>query len=253
MKPPHGHHPLRRPVIALTPDVADGTELSPFSKAELKASYTDAVVRAGGLPIILPVTDDQSMVEAYLDRVAGVVVTGGAFDVPPSLYGEASREGLGPLKPQRTEFELMVIKTALAKQLPLLGICGGMQLLNVAYGGTLIQDIAREMPSARLHEQKHVRTQPQHPVEVKEGSVLADCVGKGQLMVNSTHHQAIKTLGAGLLASAHAPDGIIEAIEHRGPGFVVGVQWHPEMMVDTVPPHLGLYRTFVAKARDRRH
>ncbi len=249
----HGHP--RRPSIAVTPDVTVPTPEAPFPKYDLKTAYTDAVARAGGLPFILPYSDDPTLIDQYLDRVAGLVITGGAFDIPPSAYGEAEKEKLGELKPGRTHFELAVLRGALQRKLPVLGVCGGMQLLNVAFGGTLIQDIATELPNAKQHEQKHDRTQPQHPIDVKVDTLLAECVGgKGQLMVNSTHHQAVKAVGQGLIVCGTAVDGVVEAIEATAKDhFVLGVQWHPELMVDTVPPNIGIYRTFVARARDRRH
>jgi len=254
MRPPHGHghHPPRRPSIAITPDITAITKEAPLARYDLKIAYADAVLRAGGLPFVLPYSDDRAVIEAYLDRVSGVVVTGGAFDIPPEAYGETARDGLGALKPGRTAFESLIIHAALARNLPVLGVCGGMQLLNVALGGTLFQDIGKEMPNARPHEQTHDRTQPAHPIDIKEGTVLADCVGKGQLMVNSTHHQAVKAVGPKLVVTATSPDGVIEAIEAPSHNFAVGVQWHPELLIDTVPPHLGLYKTFVARAREQR-
>lgn len=246
----HGHS--RRPSIGLTPDVTSPTPEAPLVRYEVKIAYAEAVLRAGGLPFVMPYSDDKQVVDAYLDRVSGVLITGGAFDIPPEAYGESARDGLGALKPGRTNFEMMVLRGALARRMPVLGICGGMQLLNVAFKGTLYQDLMLEVPNARPHEQTHDRTQPQHPVEVKERTVLADCLGRGQLMVNSTHHQAVKAVGEGLVTSAISTDGIIEGIE-TADGFVVGVQWHPELLIDTVPPHLGLYKTFVNRARDRRH
>ncbi len=248
MKP---HH-QRRPSIAITPDVSTVTPEAPHLRYEIKASYADAVFRAGGLPFVLPYTDDRFAVEQYLDRVSGVVLTGGAFDIPPEAYGETAREGLGQTKPARTSFETEVLKAALSRNLPVLGICGGMQLLNVALGGTLFQDIARELPNAKAHEQRHDRSHPQHPIDVKDGTVLADCLGKGQLMVNSTHHQSVKTVGPKMLISAVAPDGVIEAIEAGSYHFAVGVQWHPELMLDSIPLHLGIYKTFVSRARESR-
>lgn len=250
----HHAHP-RRPSIAITPDASLATPESPFVKYDLKAAYADAVLRAGGLPFIVPYTDDRALMEQYLDRVSGLLITGGAFDIPPEAYGEQSKPGLGVLKQGRTNFELSLLRIALQRKLPVLGICGGMQLLNVAFGGTLVQDIATELPGARAHEQKHDRTQPQHPIEVKDASVLAECVGgKGQLMVNSTHHQSVKVAGPGLLISASSPDGVVEAIESTAKDqFALGVQWHPELMLDTVPPNLGIYKLFVHRARDRRH
>lgn len=246
----HGHP--RRPSIGLTPDVSTPTPESPHPRYELKAAYGDAVLRAGGLPFVLPYSDDRSVIDAYLDRISGLIVTGGAFDIPPEMYGDTAHEGLGALKPTRTTFELTLLRLALARKLPVLGVCGGMQLLNVACGGSLYQDLGRELPQARPHEQKHDRSQPHHPVDVKPDTVLAECVGRGQLMVNSTHHQAVKKVGEGLVASAVAPDGVVEAIETRD-GFALGVQWHPELMLDSVPPNLAIYRTLVTRARDRRH
>jgi putative glutamine amidotransferase len=242
----------RRPSIGITPDISTPTADAPILRYELKTPYADAVLRAGGLPLVLPYTEDPAVMEAYLERISGLVVTGGAFDIPPETYGDAAREGLGSLKPGRTAFETELLKGALQRNLPVLGICGGMQLLHVLLGGTLFQDIRREIPDAREHEQKHDRTQPQHPVEVKDGTILAELIGKGQVMVNSTHHQAARRASENVLVSAVSPDGVIEAIESRTHPFAVGVQWHPELLIHTVPAHLGIYRGFVAKARELR-
>jgi putative glutamine amidotransferase len=245
-------HHQRRPSIAITSDISAITELTPQARYEVKVAYAEAVLRAGGLPFMLPYTEDRIAIEQYLDRVSGVLVTGGAFDIPPEAYGEAVRDGMGLTKPGRTNFETEVLRSALARNMPVLGVCGGMQLLNVALGGTLFQDIARELPNAKPHEQTHDRTHPHHPIDVKDGTLLADCLGKGQLMVNSTHHQAVKAVGPKLNITATAPDGVIEGIEAPSYHFAVGVQWHPELLIDNVPPHLGLYRTFVARARESR-
>jgi len=242
----------RRPSIGLTPDISTPTADAPVLRYELKVPYAEAVLRAGGLPLVLPCSDDPAIVEGYLERISGLVVTGGAFDIPPEAYGDAAREGLGTLKPGRTAFETELLRGALQRNLPVLGICGGMQLLHVVLGGTLFQDIRREIADAREHEQKHDRTQPQHPVDVKDGTLLAELLGKGQVMVNSTHHQAARRTPENLSVSASAPDGVIEAIESRTHLFAVGVQWHPELLIHTVPAHLGIYRGFVAKAREIR-
>lgn len=235
----------------MTPDLgALGPDGQP--RYELKVAYAEAVLRAGGLPYIVPYSDDRTVWDTYLERVSGLLITGGAFDIPPELYHEVPHDGLGELKPDRTAFELGLVRAALARKLPVLGVCGGMQLLNVVHGGTLYQDLATEVPSARPHQQRHDRAQPHHPVEVKDHSLLAECVGRGQLMVNSTHHQAVRRLGDGLWVTATAPDGVIEAVESKD-GLVLGVQWHPELMIDSVPPNLGVYRALVTRARDRRH
>ncbi|HYH95491.1 gamma-glutamyl-gamma-aminobutyrate hydrolase family protein [Hyalangium sp.] len=253
MTPPLRHGlPPRRPNIGISPDWIEAGPDTPFARYELKVTYAEAVLRAGGLPFVLPYSDDPTCVEAYLDRISGVVITGGAFDIPPTAYGETAREGMGPTKEGRTAFETALMRAALKRNMPVLGICGGMQLLNVVLGGTLYQDIARELPEAREHEQKHDRTHPQHPVEVREGSLLAEAVGRGQLMVNSTHHQAVKALGNQVVASATSSDGITEAIESSAHAFAVGVQWHPEYMLINLPVHGGIYKVFIHKARDYR-
>jgi putative glutamine amidotransferase len=244
----HGTTP-RRPPVGITPDVELEGEVARYL---VKAAYAEAVLRAGGLPFILPCTGDAGVVDAYLDRVSAVLVTGGAFDVPPESYGETPRAGLGPLKPGRTVFETLVLKAALRRKLPLLGICGGMQLLNVVLGGTLFQDLRREVPGAKEHEQSHDKSQPSHPVDVRDGSALAEVLGRGQLMVNSTHHQAVAHLGPTLRVSASAPDGVVEAIESTEHPFALGVQWHPELMLESMPLQLGLYRALVQKARETR-
>jgi len=250
-RPPHGQPP-RRPNIGITPDVTAPRPDSGFAYYELKVPYAEAVLRAGGLPFVLPYSDDPGCIEAYLDRISGLLVTGGAFDIPAEAYGESSGEGMGPLKQGRTTFEAALMRAALKRNLPVFGVCGGMQLLNVVLGGSLHQDIGRELPGAREHEQKHDRAQPQHPVEVKEGTLLADALGKGPIMVNSTHHQAVKQAGERVVVSAVAPDGVVEAIESPAYAWAVGVQWHPELMLSSIPAQLGLYKAFVHRAREAR-
>ena len=243
---------VRRPNIGITPDYQPRPADSGTPRYELKAAYADAVFRAGGLPFVMPYTDDPAGVDAYLERISGLLLTGGAFDIPPESYGDTVREGMGETKPQRTAFEQALLVAALRRNMPVLGICGGMQLLNVVLGGTLIQDIRTELPEAKDHEQKHDRTQPHHPVDVKDATVLADLMGRGQVMANSTHHQAVKAVGENVKVCAVAPDGVIEAIESTTHAFALGVQWHPELLLQSVPLHLGIYKGFVHKARESR-
>lgn len=248
----HGHGHPRRPNIGVTPDLGATRSEPPLPLYELKAAYADAVFRAGGLPLVLPYSEDLSCVELFLDRISGLLVTGGAFDIPPEAYGESATPGMGQVKPARTTFETALLRGALHRNLPVLGVCGGMQLLNVVLGGSLIQDIRTELPAAKEHEQQHDRKRPQHPVDVKDGTLLAEAMGKGQVMANSTHHQAVKKPGTNVLISALAPDGVIEAIESTAHTFAVGVQWHPELLVESIPAHLALYRAFISRAREMR-
>jgi putative glutamine amidotransferase len=248
-------------VVGLTPDVDLPTEAEPVGRYHLKTAYVAAVTRAGGLPLVLPYTDDPVAVSVYLDRLDALVVTGGAFDVAAELYGEVSGPAMGTLKPQRTAFELALLRGALERGLPVLGVCGGMQLLNVVYGGTLVQDIGTEMPEAGPHEQDHDRREPAHDVVVTPGTHLAACVLESvpsaegaelpRLPVNSTHHQAVRDPGAGLRISGRAPDEVIEAIEDPARPFVVGVQWHPEMLAPAHRAHQALYDALVRAGGSR--
>lgn len=231
----------KRPTILLSPDCEE-------RRLFLDRAYVEAVIAAGGLPLIAPYG---APVEALLDVAQGVVITGGAFDIPPSAYGEEDRPGLGPPKADRTLFEWELLEGALTRGLPLLGVCGGMQLLNVVLGGSLVQDIPTEFPEALAHEQKTPKDRPSHAIHVEAGSLLAEAAGRvGGAEVNSTHHQAVARLGRDLVVSARAPDGIVEAIEMPG-AFVLGVQWHPESLVEALPWNQGIYDALVREAGRR--
>lgn len=233
-----------RPRIGLTLDADDAGR-----RYALQASYVDAVLAAGGLPILLPHAQDAA--GAYLALLDGLVLTGGAFDVPPELYGEEKRGVCGPTKPVRTAFEKDLLEAALAARLPVLAVCGGMQLLNVARGGTLYQDLPADA-GITGHEQPAPKDVPSHDALVAEGTHLAALVGAGPIRVNSTHHQAVKDPGQGVLVSARAPDGVIEAIELPDLPFALGVQWHPEAVIPHDPRQAALYRGLVQAARDFR-
>jgi putative glutamine amidotransferase len=232
----------RRPRIGLTLDV--GEEGLAY---RLPRAYADAVAAAGGLP--LPLTHELGLAGALFELCDGLVVTGGAFDVPPERYGEVRRPGCGPTRPERTDFELELLRLALARDLPLLGVCGGMQLLAVARGGTLYQDLSTDLGLGG-HEQPAPKDRPSHAVRVEAGSRLAGLVGAAPLPVNSTHHQAVREPGAGVTVSARAEDGLIEAIELHDRRFALGVQWHPESAIRHEPRHAALYAGLVAAARE---
>lgn len=215
-----------RPVIGLTLDSEGPGGYAKQPWYALRENYCGAVVRAGGLPILLPHEPEQA--EAYLDEIDGLVVTGGAFDVDPALFGAASRHPTVVTKDRRTAFEVRVTRGAHERDLPLLGICGGQQLLNVVLGGTLIQHIPDEIGGALAHEQPNPRTEPGHVVTVKPGTLLHRICAAETLEVNSAHHQAAKNVGEGVVVNALAEDGVIEGIEDPRRRFCLGVQWHPE-------------------------
>ena len=239
---------MRRPIIGLTPDVGETAPRAgrpSMPRYELKQAYADVVLAAGGLPIVLPYSEDETAPAEVIALCDGLVVTGGAFDIPPETYGSRVHRMLGPLKRERTQYEQRLLRAALQVNKPVLGVCGGMQLLAVEAGGTLWQDIRDELPQAFDHEQKLDPREPGHPVSIVEGTVLEAIVARRELAVNSTHHQAVRDPGRARV-SALSPDGIIEAIE-LSDCFALGVQWHPELL--EAPEHFAIYQALVRAAR----
>jgi putative glutamine amidotransferase len=233
-----------RPAIGLTLDAEAPGGYSKLPWYALRQNYAETISQAGAVPILLP--HELARVEDYLDRLDGLVVTGGAFDVDPALFGAATKHPTVTTKDGRTAFELAILKGALKRDLPVLGICGGQQLLNVALGGTLIQHIPDEVENALAHEQPNPRTEPGHMVRVTPGTLLRKITGRAQLSVNSAHHQAAKKVGKGVVINAVAEDGVIEGIEHPKYRFCLGVQWHPEYLID--PGDRRIFAAFVAAA-----
>jgi putative glutamine amidotransferase len=244
----------RRPVVLLTPDLDErDTHRGRIGYLQVQRYYTDRILDAGGVPLLPPPPgplDDVDAVVAQMVEVAdALVISGGGHDVDPALYGEVRLPACGPPSPERTDLELRLLSACEARGRPVLGVCGGLQLMNVARGGTLWQDLPSQRPSSTEHTMNGPKTRPCHDVVVAPGTRLAQIVGAGSLGVNSTHHQAVKELGRGLVASAHADDGLIEAIEDPHHPFFVGVQWHPEALTEAA--HRSIYRALCAAALTR--
>jgi putative glutamine amidotransferase len=217
------------PRVGLTLDAENPGGYSAYAWYALRANYPAAVAAAGGTPLCLPHLPAQA--PAMLDAIDALIVTGGAFDVAPDLYGDAAHHPTVTLKESRTEAEFLLIRGALARGLPILGICGGEQLLAVALGGTLIQHIPDSVPGALPHEQPNPRHEPGHTIRIAPGSRLHRIVQADTMAVNSSHHQAVRTPGRATV-NATAPDGVIEGIEDASQPFCIGVQWHPEFTID---------------------
>lgn len=215
--------PPRRPApVAVT---APRRTFEGRERVALNTAYVRALAAAGLVPLAVPTMLAPEQIATALDGVAGLVLTGGE-DVGPERYGAAPHPRLGDVDRDRDAAELALIAAARARRLPVLAICRGIQILNVAYGGTLYQDLGSEHPSSIAHEGDATR----HAVRVEQGSLLARTLGAGSAQVNSRHHQAIRDLAPGLKAVAWAEDGVIEAVEASEPGatWTVAVQWHPE-------------------------
>jgi putative glutamine amidotransferase len=195
----------------------------------LPASYIESIIICGGLPILLPPTTTKNS-EEVIALLDGIMLTGGV-DVDPSQYGEPPIPKLGKIDPIRDGYELYLTREAIEHQKPLLAICRGIQVLNVALGGTLYQDVYTQVDGSFKHSQMAPRYYPTHKVKILKDSKLFEIFGKNEIGVNSFHHQAIKTLGKGLTANAWSEDGLIEGVENQGENFVLGVQWHPERMI----------------------
>ena len=237
---------LMRPVIGVVPLVDHKLE-----SLWMLPGYFDAVSEAGGVPMMLPLTADPDVLFRALDVVDGVVVTGGQ-DVGPALYGEKDPSAIGlcgELCPERDAMEALLVPELVARDVPTLGICRGIQVINAVLGGTLWQDVPRQRPSAVEHHGKPPYDEPVHTVEVLAGTPLSSCVGAGELPVNSYHHQARREVAPGLPAMAMAADGVVEAVWRPASRFFWAVQWHPEFAHKVDEPSRKIFSALVGAAR----
>ncbi len=236
----------RDPLVGVTTSITVGQTPE---RAYVNSAYLHAVQQAGGVPVLLPPQLSKASLERLVRGLDALLLTGGG-DVDPATFGEAPHPTLYEVAPARDTLETQVTLIALEKKTPLLAICRGIQVLNVALGGSLHQDVATEPGTQIQHSQKEAREQTTHKVTVTPRSRLGRVLGAEDLEVNSFHHQVIKSLGRGLVPVAWAPDKLVEGVELDDDSqFVLGVQWHPEHLVGNSEPARRLFSALVTAAR----
>ncbi len=238
---------MAKPLIGITVNqfLTQGGTLAGTKRQFVSDAYVQSVLRAGGVPILLPIITEQAVIEQQLQVLDGLLLTGGG-DTQPQLFGEEPVRELGEVIPERDFQEILLAKMSLAAGKPMLGICRGCQILNIALGGTIYQHLTADEATVQ-HDQNSPGDYAGHTVVMEAGSKLAAILGL-QVLTNSFHHQAVKGVAAELRVSARTQDGIIEAIEHVTADFAIGVQWHPELMIDKYPNMLNLFKEFVGVA-----
>jgi putative glutamine amidotransferase len=242
----------RRPLIGIPAAVLDRPSAPGAAYYQFNGNYPAALAASGALPVVIPLSLPEDALADLFARLDGLCLAGGV-DVDPAHYGEARHPALGKVDAPRDATELTLARWALAADLPIFGICRGIQLLNVAADGSLYQDLAAQMPAAQRHDFDHVDSpweRPVHAVRVAADSRLAAVLGTGEVITNSFHHQAVKEVAVGFVPSAWTADGVVEGIEAPGRRFTLGVQWHPEGMFATDPLARGLFAAFVKACRD---
>ena len=234
------------PLIGITADVSGHPEEMGERAYMARCNYADAIRRAGGISVILPY--DADLARHYVPRLDGLLVTGGRFDLPPAWYGGGAATG-AVLKEDRSIAERALLDAALAGDLPILGVCNGMQLLGVMHGAAVIEHIPHDVAGALEHMAAETPHQAQHDIVFTPGAALGRIAGQASASVNSVHHQALLP-GGEVLAAAVAWDGVVEAIEIAGHRFCFGLQWHPEYEVS--PTDTAILKAFVAAAKAHR-
>ena len=232
-----------KPIIGINCDYEEERK-QPYSFTY--RDYCEAIIAAGGIPFLLPIINDKNDVEFSLKKIDGLLLTGGN-DVPPQRYGEERHERTVCVHPDKDISDFTLVETSIQTKKPILAICYGTQLVNVALGGSLIQDIPSEVKTPIIHKDSK-NEHYTHTITIEKNSLLYQIIGTDCIKADSTHHQAIKRLGNGLKDTAHTEDGIIEAVEWKDYPFLVGVQWHPERMIDA-PHHLALFKALIKASK----
>jgi len=210
--------------------------------------YIDAVLWAGGLPLLIPSVGDPALIRQYMDHVQGILLPGSPTDIDPARYGAVPHPKLGRMYPERDATDFAILELVENRNLPLLGICFGVQSLNVYRGGSLLQDIPSQVLNAVIHDEDENKPPARHTVRIDENSLIGRLAGRPEMEVNSYHHQSVQNPGRNLKPVAFATDGVIEAVEDTTGRFIVGVQWHPERGWKNDPLSQALFSSFIEQA-----
>ncbi len=219
---------MKKPLIGITLDYENSGNYSNFPWYAIRENYLSSIYKYDAIPF--PIFHEKNTIKEVCKYIDGLIVTGGNFDINPSIYGN-NNLGSRNIKEKRTDFEISIFNEFFSKKKPILGICGGEQLINVACGGDLLQNIEKKNSNFINHEQKNPRNETSHKIYINKKTKLFNIIKKDEIMVNSAHHQAVKNLGKNLIECASAKDSVIEAIEHIEHPWCIGVQWHPEFLI----------------------
>ncbi|MFD3157779.1 gamma-glutamyl-gamma-aminobutyrate hydrolase family protein [Haloimpatiens sp. FM7330] len=237
-----------KPIIGVSGSIIvdEGGMFPGYERAYVNDDYIQSVVRAGGVPYIIPMVYDEEVIRDQVKNVDALILSGG-HDVNPLLYGEEPSQKLGGILPKRDTFDCALIKMAMEMKKPILGICRGHQIINAANGGTIYQDLSYINGCYIKHNQQHLSNIPTHTVEITEGTKLYDILGE-KVLTNSFHHLALNDIAPGFKVAAVSKDGVVEAIEKEGEEFVIGIQWHPEMMAKDNENMLNIFKALIRQA-----
>ena len=240
---------MKKPVIGISGSliIDDSGSFAGYKRSYVNNDYILSVIRNGGIPFIIPFNENEEVIKAQMEMIDGLLLSGGQ-DVAPKNYGEEPTPKLGDIFPERDDFEYALLKSALEAKKPVLGICRGSQIINTYFNGSLYQDLSYIGKDVLKHNQVNSPSMVTHSVTIDKSSKLFDIFGEEKIRVNSFHHQAVKKVGEGLVMAAKAPDGIVEAIEKTDYPFLVAVQWHPEMLQNSVDMMNKLFLRFIEEA-----
>lgn len=239
----------KKPIIGISGSliIDEGGMFPGYERAYVNNDYVQSVVRAGGVPYIIPIVYEDDVIKEQINNIDALILSGG-HDVNPLLWGEEPNRKLGGILPKRDTYDTSLLQEAMKMEKPILGICRGEHILNVANGGSLYQDLSLIEGSYIKHNQEHLSNVPTHSVDIVKGTKLYDILGDN-ILANSFHHLGIRGIAKGFKVCAVAKDGVVEAIEKEGEQFVIGIQWHPEMMTKDHPVMLKIFKKLVEEVK----